>query len=67
MNPKEVLKKLISNKWSIILYHEEIEGSNFSATGTFVNDVTGQQLRFEFFREGIGSVLRWFDPREQKL
>jgi len=66
MSAKDVLKQLLARKWSIINYHEEVEGKNFGAFGWLINDATGQKLKFEFYNDGSYSVLKWIDPMEEQ-
>lgn len=63
MTAKDVLRKLISQKWSLIETHEEREGDKFSLTGTLIHDINGQYFRFDFHSNGDGMRLDLIEKR----
>ena len=58
MSAKDVLRKLIDPKWSIIDSHEEREGEAFSLTGTLIHDVNRQRFNFDFYSDQDFMVLK---------
>jgi hypothetical protein len=57
MKPLNFFKDIISNQNSIIDFHEEIEGENFSLTGTLIHDKHQRVFNFQFCTRG--KVMDW--------
>ena len=57
MNPEKMLTSLLGRHISLINRHIEIEGENFSFTGTMVNEKTHEMFNFDFHSSQYGMEL----------
>jgi hypothetical protein len=48
MSPKNLLRKLIAARWSIVDQHEEIDEKAFSVTGSLIHSVNRKRYNFDF-------------------
>ena len=48
MIPRNLLRKLLAARWSIVDQHEEIVEDAFSVTGSMIHELNGKRYNFDF-------------------